>query len=72
MRKFYLITNSSGCKYWSYKVGRDQAPYLPMTQAMAVEKHGDIYVNQCGGWMTSECAVTIHKVVESKDFPLSA
>lgn len=69
MRNFYLITNSSGCKYWSYKVGREAASWLSPMLAAAVMKYGDIYVNRNGGWMPATCAVTIHKTVEQLNFP---
>lgn len=72
MRKFYLITNSSGCTYWSYKVGREHASFLSPMLASAVMKYGDIYVNQNGGWMPASCAVTIHKTVEQLNFPVRA
>jgi hypothetical protein len=72
MRKFYLITNSSGCTYWSYKVGREHAAFLSPMHAAAVMKHGDIYINQNNGWMHAACVVTIHKTVEQTNFPVSA
>ena len=69
MKTFYLITNSSGCTYWSYKVGREHAAYLPPAQASAVMKHGTIYVNRNGGWMPEACVITIHRGVKQMDFP---
>jgi hypothetical protein len=70
MRKYYLITNISGCTYWSYKVGREHASFLSPMLASAVLKYGDIYVNRNGGWMLATHAVTIHKTVEQLNFPV--
>lgn len=70
MRTFYLITNTSGCTYWSYKVGREHAAFLSPIHAAAVMKYGDIYVNRNGGWMPANHADTILKTVESVNFPV--
>lgn len=72
MKKFYLITNSSDCTYWSYKVGREHAAFLSPMHAAAVMKHGDIYINRNNGWMPATCVVTIHKSIEQMEFPSEA
>ena len=72
MRKFYLIKNSGGLTYWSYKVGREAAKWLSPMLAQAVMRYGDIYVNRNGGWMTASCISEVLKVVEQDDFPPEA
>lgn len=66
MRTYYLITNCSGMKYWSYLGTKYNTTGF---HAVAVARHGDIYINQHGGWMPKSAAVTIHKKVTQKDFP---
>ena len=67
MRTYYLITNASGMKYWSYLGTKHNTAGF---HASAVEKYGDIYINQQGGWMPKSAAKTIHKTVTQKNFPL--
>jgi hypothetical protein len=65
-RKYYLITNVSDCKYWSY-LGTEFntiGNHLEM-----VKKYGPIYINEYGGWMPTSCVKTIHQVVEQEGFP---
>ena len=69
MRKFFLITNCSGLKYWSYLGHRFNTDGM---LAEAVAKYGDIYINRNGGWMPKSAAITIHATVEQDEFPPEA
>lgn len=66
MREYFLITNVSGMKYWSYLGTKHNTSGQ---YAAMVKKYGDIYINDKGGWMPKNCAVTIHETRTQKDFP---
>ncbi len=68
METYYLITNVSGMKYWSYLGTKHNTSGQ---HAQMVKKHGDIYINARGGWMPKDCAETIHETCKSKTFPQS-
>lgn len=53
--------------YWSYLGNKWNTVGM---HADAVAKHGDIYININGGWMPKNAAVTIHKTVTQKTFPV--
>lgn len=66
MNTFLLITNTSGCTYWSYighkgnTIGHD----LKM-----VETYGIIFINRNGGFFPGDCIATVHKAVIQDEFP---
>lgn len=66
MKTFYLITNTSNCKYWSYLLtASEHFIYKKM-----IAKYGPIYVNDKGGWFPQDCVVKVHKVVTQRNFPV--
>lgn len=69
IRTYYLITNVSGCKYWSYKVTHHDASYLSPRYVNAITKYGPIYINRVGGWMPMSPKDIIHKMIVSDKFP---
>lgn len=66
MTKYFLITNIMGQKYWSYLGTKHNTTG---THARMVEKYGDIYINDKGGWFHAACVQTIHRTVEQFAFP---
>lgn len=68
LRTFKLITNVSGLTYWSYvgNLHNTSGNHLHM-----VEKYGEIYINDKGGWFPKDCIRTIHKTVIQATFPQS-
>ena len=66
LRTYFLITNSSGMKYWSYLGTPDNTCG---THARMVEKHGNIYININDGWFTQSCVKEVHAVAIQPDFP---
>lgn len=66
METYLLITNTSGCKYWSYighlgnTVGHDR---------MMVKKYGVIFINRNGGFFDGRSVATVHKAVIQDTFP---
>ncbi len=67
MKTFCLITNISGCKYWSYLLTSSTDPIY----SRMIRKYGAIYVNDKGGWFDAKSVKTIHKIVTQKNFPIS-
>lgn len=66
METYYLITNTSGMKYWSRYVNKYNATEQ---QARLVARHGCIYENDKGGYFTPNCVREVHKIVIAKNFP---
>lgn len=66
METYLLITNTSGCKYWSF-IGH-KGNTIGHERKM-VEKYGVIFINRMGGWFDGKSVDTIHKAVIQKDFP---
>ena len=66
MKTYYLITNVSGNKYWSYLGTRYNTNGI---HASMVKKYGNIYINQSGGWFDETAVKTVHKIVRQKNFP---
>lgn len=69
MRKYYLIRNTAGLVYWSYKVGREAVSWVAPMYARAIRQNGDIFINRAGGWMPAGCVGKILRTVEQEDFP---
>lgn len=65
MKTFFLITNASGMKYWSYFGTMATAPEY----ATHIAKHGNIYINDCGGWFDQKSVKEVHAVLIQKDWP---
>lgn len=65
MKTFLLITNTSGCTYWSYLGHRDNAPEF----APEIKKYGIIFINRNGGYFTADNIKTVHKAVLQDTFP---
>lgn len=66
METYLLITNTSGCKYWSY-IG-----HLGNTvghERKMVEKYGVIFINRMGGFFDGRSVATVHKTVIADRFP---
>lgn len=68
MRTFYLITNVSDMKYWSY-LATAETVGSGSYYAEAIKRHGNIYINRRGGWMPANCAKVIHKTVTQAEWP---
>jgi hypothetical protein len=66
LRTYFLITNTSGLKYWSYLGTPDNTVGI---LASMVEKHGNIYVNDKDGWFTQNCVKEVHAVLIQENFP---
>jgi len=66
MKTFLLITNTSGCTYWSYLGHRGNTFGY---ERQMVDKYGIIFINRNGGWFTANCVQTVHKVVFQDIFP---
>lgn len=66
IKTFCLITNTSGYKYWSYRLTRSTDPIY----SRMIEKYGTIYVNNKGGWFDESAIKTIHKTVRQATFPV--
>ena len=66
LKTFYLITNISGMKYWSY-LGTPENNWGG-NETMAA-KYGEIYINDCGGWFNRESIRECHAIVTQLDFP---
>ena len=66
MKTFYLITNVSKCKYWSYRLTRSTDPIYKQM----IAKYGPIYVNDKGGWFPEDAVVTVHRKVKQQNFPV--
>ncbi len=64
-RKYYLITNVSNMKYWSY---RDDD--IHGNHGSTVAKWGTIYVNQQGGWFHEAAVKQVHEMREQVNFPI--
>ncbi len=67
-RTFYLIENTSGCTYWSYKLTPASYIFDPFHQ-QAVDKYGEIYVNRNNGWFCKLAIKKIIKQVSQSEFP---
>ena len=65
MRIFFLITNTGGMKYWSYLGTLETAPEY----RKEIEKHGNIYVNRCGGYFKQDCVKEVHDVRIQEEWP---
>ena len=65
-RIYFLITNTSGMKYWSYLGTKSNTVG---NLRMMVQKHGNIYVTEQGGFMTQNCVKQVHEVLIQPDFP---
>lgn len=68
MKTFCLITNVSGCKYWSQRIDNIFDAEL-VGMVYQFEKYGTIYVNDCGGWFHEDAVKTLHETVEADRFP---
>lgn len=66
MRKYFLITNTSGMKYWSY-LGTLHNTVGNLNEM--VKKHGNIYINDCGGFFTQNCVKEVHEVRTQNNWP---
>lgn len=73
-RTYYLITNTSGCTYWSFKADATNFRKLTtdMFQVAAILKHGPIFINRKGGWFPESCVSEIIKTVDQIEFPSTA
>ena len=65
-RIYFLITNVSGMRYWSY-LGTKHNTVGNLR--LMVEKHGNIYVNDKGGFFTQSCVKEVHTVLIQDHFP---
>jgi len=68
-RRYYLIRNTSGCVYWSYRLDLDNIDEADMFERRAIARHGAIYVNRNGGFFDEGCAEEILETVKSCRFP---
>lgn len=69
MKKFCLITNNSGCTYWSYEVSDVNQVWDPI-YVRAVKKHKKIYINRNGGWFHEAAVKHIVSTVVQDEFPM--
>jgi hypothetical protein len=68
-RTYYLIKNTSGYTYWSYRLTYRSKKDITEIERRAIERHGIIYVNRNGGWMTKDNVDKILKTVVAENFP---
>lgn len=68
-RTYYLIRNTSGYTYWSYRLTRHNRKDITEIERRAIKNHGIIYVNRNGGWMTEDNVDKILKTVVAENFP---
>lgn len=66
LKTFFLITNCSGMKYWSYFGNQTNTTGNLRTM---VDKYGAIYINDKGGFFTPDCVREIHETVTQETFP---
>lgn len=67
LRTYFLITNTSGCMYWSY-LGTIHNTVGTLNSM--VLKYGNIYVNQNGGWFHQGAIKEVHRVLIQDHFPV--
>jgi len=66
METYLLITNTSGCTYWSYLGHQDNT--IGHDRKM-VDKYGVIFINRNGGFFPPSCVSRVHKTVIQDNFP---
>jgi hypothetical protein len=67
-KKFCLITNTSNCKYWSY-LGTKETTVPNGLYRRMIEKYGDIWINEQGGWFGADSVKKIHATLIQENFP---
>lgn len=68
-RRYYLIRNTSGFVYWSYKLDLSDIAEADPTERRAIAKYGTIYVNRNGGWFDDGCVEEILETMRACQFP---
>ena len=70
-RLYFLIRNTSGCTYWSYRIARNDKNFKKqfLLYQQMVLKYGTIYVNRNGGWFPADAVESIHGQLVQETFP---